>query len=213
MRRKNESLQNELDQLRSLLDGIRNRSEVESMEIFRRVRAAVDPMDVVELLRGSDLLLQNSAPERSSGSETPASGLGNLELSALEHSSIKVRAKPWTRVAGDGLVSELISSFFAYDNGFYLSFIDQECFLDDMQASDVENADFCSSLLVNAICALRCVSHSIVVHTCACPYTDAVDSQLPSALECTARSKASIYANDSWMKPGSYWTPTTADDL
>jgi hypothetical protein len=158
MRRKNESLQNELDQLRSLLDYIRNRSEVESMEIYRRVRAAVDPMDVVELLRGSDLLLRNNATDRTSGSETPASGLGNLELSALEHSSIRVRSKPWTRVAGDGLVSELISSFFAYDNGFYLSFIDQECFLDDMQAGDTANSDFCSPLLVNAICALRCVS-------------------------------------------------------
>jgi len=156
MRRKNESLQNELDQLRLLLDLIRNRSEVESMEIYRRVRAAVDPMDVVELLRGSDLLLQQSAPDRSGGSETPASGLSNLDLSALEHSAIKVRARPWTRVAGDGLVSELMASFFAYDNGFYLSFIDQECFLDDMQAGDVGNAEFCSSLLVNAMCALRC---------------------------------------------------------
>ena len=164
MRRKNESLQSELDQLRSLLDYIRNRSEVESMEIYRRVRAAADPMDVVELLRGSDLLLRNSGTtDRAGGSETPASGLGNLELSALEHSSIKVRATPWTRVAGDGLVSELISSFFAYDNGFYLSFIDQECFLDDMQAGDTANSDFCSPLLVNAICALRCVGHSIVV--------------------------------------------------
>lgn len=134
------------------------------MEIYRRVRAAVDPMDVVELLRGSDLLLQPSGPERSGGSETPASGLSNLDLSALEHSSIKVRAKPWTRVAGDGLVSELISSFFAYDNGFYLSFIDQECFLGDMQAGNVGNAEFCSSLLVNAICALRCVSSSVPLH-------------------------------------------------
>jgi len=158
MRRKNESLQSELDQLRTLLDYIRNRSEVESMEIYRRVRTAADPMDVVELLRGSDLLLRNSGTDRdrTGGSETPASGLGNLELSAFEHSSIKVRAKPWTQVAGDGLVSELISSFFAYDNGFYLSFIDQECFLDDMQAGDTANSDFCSPLLVNAICALRC---------------------------------------------------------
>jgi hypothetical protein len=167
MRRKNESLQSELDQLRTLLDYIRNRSEVESMEIYRRVRTAADPMDVVELLRGSDLLLRNSGTDRdrTGGSETPASGLGNLELSAFEHSSIKVRAKPWTQVAGDGLVSELISSFFAYDNGFYLSFIDQECFLDDMQAGDTANSDFCSPLLVNAICALRCVSHPVVIRT------------------------------------------------
>lgn len=160
MRRKNESLQNELDQLRSLLEYIRTRSEVESMEIYRRVRLAVDPLDVVELLRGGDLLLQQRAPEQSGEGEAPAAGLENLELSALEHSSIKVHARPWTRIAGDGLVSELISSFFAYDNGFYLSFVDQESFLDNMLSGDIANSEFCSPLLVNAICALRCVSHS-----------------------------------------------------
>lgn len=138
------------------------------MEIYRRVRVAVDPMDVVELLKGGDLLLQHSVPDRSGENDSPATGLENLELSALEQSSIKVRARPWTRVAGDGLVSELISSFFAYDNGFYLSFVDQESFLEDMQAGKVDNADFCSSLLVNAICALRCVSYPsmIVLLTC-----------------------------------------------
>ncbi|KAM0716502.1 hypothetical protein Q7P37_007947 [Cladosporium fusiforme] len=156
IRRKNETLQSENDQLRSLLDYIRTRSEVESMEIYRRVRAAVDPLDVVELLRGGDLLLQNSVPETSGESETPASGLGNLDINAMENSAIKVRARPWTKVAGDGLVSELISSFFAYDNGFYLSFVDQESFLEDMQTGDTETSEFCSPLLVHAICALRC---------------------------------------------------------
>jgi hypothetical protein len=158
MRRKNESLQNEIDQLRSRLEYIRTRSEVESMEIYRRVRIAVDPLDVVELLRGGDLLLQHSVPEQSGESQAQIPGLESLELSVLEQSAIKVRARPWTRIAGDGLVSELISSFFSYDNGFYLSFVDQESFLDDMQAGDVASAEFCSPVLVNAICALRCVS-------------------------------------------------------
>ena len=133
------------------------------MEIYRRVRVANDPMDVIELLRGGDLLLQHRVAEQSGEGETPTAGLENLEMSALEQSSIKVRARPWTRVAGDGLVSELISSFFAYDNGFYLSFVDQESFLDDMLLGDVDNAEFCSPLLVNAICALRCVSCTCVV--------------------------------------------------
>ena len=133
------------------------------MEIYRRVRAAVDPMDVVRLLRDGNLLLQYSGPERSGGSKITASGLKSLELSSLEHSSIKVHAQPWTGVAGDGVISELISSFFAYDNGFYLSFVDQECFLEDMQAGNPDHAEFCSSLLVNAICALRCVSCSVLV--------------------------------------------------
>lgn len=160
MRRKNETLQSENDRLRQLLMYIRTRSEVESMEIYRRVRVAVDPLDVIELLKSGDLLLQHSATDASGGSETPASGLGNLDISALDNSAIKVRARPWTKVAGDGLVSELISSFFAYDNGFYLSFVDQESFLDDMMTGDAENSEFCSPLLVHAICALRCVSNT-----------------------------------------------------
>jgi hypothetical protein len=61
-------------------------------------------------------------------------------------------------VAGDELVSELLFSFFACDNWFYLSFIDRESFLRDMQAGDVGKAGFCSPLLINTVCALRCVS-------------------------------------------------------
>jgi hypothetical protein len=131
--------------------------------VLSRIRVAVHPFDVGGILRGKDILLRHSGSERSDYSKAPAPELVNIELSALEYSSIKVWASPWTRVAGDGLVSNLVSSFFAYDNGFYLSFVDQECFLDDMKAGAVENAGFCSPLLVNAICALRCVSSSIFV--------------------------------------------------
>lgn len=179
------------------------------MEIYRRVRVAVDPLDVVELLKGGDLLLQHSVPERPGESDSPAIGLESLELSALEQSSIKVHARPWTRIAGDGLVSELISSFFAYDNGFYLSFVDQESFLEDMQAGDVAKADFCSSLLVNAICALRCVSQSMIV---ADLHINIDSRQLQSERDFSARSRASIYASASSMRRDVFWTATTADD-
>jgi hypothetical protein len=92
-----------------------------------------------------------------SRSDELSSALGDLDFSALGTSNLKVHAHPWTVIAGDGLVSELLSSFFAYDNCFYLPFVDQECFLHDMQAGNIVKADFCSPLLVNAICALRCV--------------------------------------------------------
>lgn len=198
MRRKNDSLQNENDQLRSLLEYIRSKSEVESMEIYRRVRVAADPLDVVELLRGSDLLLQHSVSESTGGgSETPASGLGSLDLSAMDNSTIKVRARPWTKLAGDGLVSELISSFFAYDNGFYLSFIDQECFLEDMQTGNIEAAEFCSPLLVNAICALRCVSISSTRGTDHEASADDITSRLLRGRDYSARCKVLILASDS----------------
>jgi hypothetical protein len=82
----------------------------------------------------------------------------DLESIATTESTLKVQAQPWTSVADSALVSELLSSFFVYDNCFYLSFVDQESFLHDLQTGDTESADFCSPLLVNAICALRCVS-------------------------------------------------------
>ena len=163
------------------------------MEIYRRVRIANDPLDVIELLRGGDLLLQQRAPEQPGEGDTPTDGLESLEMSALEQSSIKVHARPWTRVAGDGLVSELISSFFAYDNGFYLSFVDQESFLDDMLSSDVANAEFCSPILVNAICALRCVSRSNVLWLQ--QPIDAVSRRPLSEHDCSGQSKDLICAN------------------
>lgn len=84
--------------------------------------------------------------------------LESLDLDALNASNLKLQAQPWTTVAGDGLVSELLSSFFACDNWFSLPFVDEGSFLNDMQAGDIGKAGFCSPLLVNALCALRCVS-------------------------------------------------------
>jgi hypothetical protein len=180
------------------------------MEIYRQVRVAVDPLDVVELLRGGDLLLQHSGPEQSGEGETPAAGLESLEQSALEQSSIKVSARPWTRIAGDGLVSELISSFFAYDNGFYLSFVDQESFLEDMQAGDVANSDFCSSVLVNAICALRCVScPNLLLYS---PIND-FTSLLRSERGYSDRYRAMICANAFSMRQDACWMPIMDDVL
>jgi hypothetical protein len=80
----------------------------------------------------------------------------NIEYSKARNQ--RVPARPWTVLAGDGLVSELVSAFFTYDHCSGIPFVDQECFLADMRAEDITQARFCSPFLVNAICALRCVS-------------------------------------------------------
>lgn len=87
--------------------------------------------------------------------------LSDLELNALASSAIKVPARPWTLLAGNGLVSELISAFFTYDHVSRIHFVDQKCSLDDMQAESIAKAIFCSPLLVNAMRALRCVSINV----------------------------------------------------
>jgi hypothetical protein len=68
---------------------------------------------------------------------------------------MKLRARPWTAVADDGIVSALISSFFAWDGYYFLPFVDQECFIRDMNTGDIKRSKFCSPFLVNAVCTIQ----------------------------------------------------------
>ena len=162
LRRKNETLQSEINRLRELLGRVDHEPEAEFRD---RLRQRLDPSKLLK--PAIEIETEETSAQRvlplNKNNELP-SALENLDSSALSISKLKVHARPWTALAGDGLVSELISSFFAYDSCFYLTFIDQECFLHDMQAGDIQKAEFCSPLLVNTICALRCVGitqHSI----------------------------------------------------
>lgn len=157
MRRKYEALHGDYEQLRKLVEDLHSRPSVEAAELFRRLRYENNPLDVARSLNENKPELHQSLTK--AGVETPAQGIGLLDLDAWNASSIKVRAKPWTLMAGDGIVSELISAFFAYDNVFYCPFVDRDCFLEDMKSEDSDQAMFCSPLLVNAICALRSVSN------------------------------------------------------
>jgi hypothetical protein len=156
LRRKNDALQLELGQLKQLFDYICNCPDAEAKEVFQQLRMADDPQDLVRLPRGQSFSLgQNCQSVR------PVSIVEKLGISALTNSTIEVSARPWTSLASDGLVSELISAFFAYDHCSRIPFVDRECFLADMLSGDVGQARFCSPFLVNAICALRCVSSNM----------------------------------------------------
>lgn len=157
LRRQNGTLQGQIRQLRERLNRFIPAPEAEALSMSQDSRGSAGPLDSTLGYDTSHASQQNNAP---AGNDTLFSSLENLDSSALSLSRFKLRAQPWTTLAGDGLVSELVSSFFACDNCFYLPFIDEECFVHDMQAGDIENADFCSPLLVNSICALRCVSFS-----------------------------------------------------
>lgn len=54
-------------------------------------------------------------------------------------------------------MSQLIADFFASDRLHFYPPIDRESFLEDMGKADVTGGKYCSPLLVNAICAHRCV--------------------------------------------------------
>lgn len=180
LKAKHDALSSEVDQLRELILAIRTRPEIEAQEIFRRLRVTSDPLDVVRALRDRDLLLQHSTPTPVADPPTPGR-LERLDMDALEASTIRVPARPWTYLVGDGLVSELVSSFFEFDATFRFPFVDRKCFIADMRAGDVIRAQYCSPLLVAAICALRSVSE----------VADRRDQQLLISYQCTsARAKA-----------------------
>lgn len=74
-----------------------------------------------------------------------------------------VPAHPWTKLTtDDALVSHLVTIFLNYPN-VYWRYVEEDLFLRSMQSGDL-NAEYCSPFLVNAICALACLSseHSAV---------------------------------------------------
>jgi hypothetical protein len=158
MRRKSDALQREVDQLKELFGHIRTCPEAEAKQVYRQLRTADGLQDLLHLSGGSSLSLKQK--HRILGSEKPAC---ERDLDVLTSSAIMVPARPWTVLASDSLVSELVSAFFTYDHCSGIFFVDQECFLADMRAEDITHARFCSPFLVNAICALRCVSVDVQI--------------------------------------------------
>ncbi|GAW13360.1 hypothetical protein ANO14919_027440 [Xylariales sp. No.14919] len=138
-------------ELRQLFHDLSKRPEPEAYNIFQRLRLVDDPIALAHSIRQAELLLPVGVPEDSDKFTT----LRKLELDALEKSPIKIPARPWTTIAGDGIVSELISAWFKWDHSFLYPFIDRECFIREIRAAEPRGAKYCSPFLVNAICALR----------------------------------------------------------
>jgi hypothetical protein len=153
LRRKNHALQNEIGYLTNFFNHIRDCPEAEAKEMFWKIRKS-DDRQYVDFFRTEWGLPMNQDRQ----SEKCFSMLEKLESSTPASSGMRVAARPWATPANDGLVSKLISTFFAYDHRSHILFIEQECFLAEMLVGDITRARFCSPFLVNAICALRCVS-------------------------------------------------------
>ena len=148
-------MKRDLDDLQELYKYLQTRSEVEVAEIVRRIRANSDPFAVLRLIKDGDMLLEASMAGYR-GAE--ASELQRLDADALRRSSLKVAARPWTAIAGDGVVSELVSIFFAAEQPFTNTVVEKTCFLQDMRSGMARGAKLCSPFLVNAICAYASVS-------------------------------------------------------
>jgi hypothetical protein len=73
-----------------------------------------------------------------------------------DKNAFAVPAQPWTKLTtDDALVSHLVTVFLNYSN-VYWRYVEEDLLLHSMQRG--LPSDFCSPLLVNAICALACLS-------------------------------------------------------
>ncbi|KAH7142248.1 hypothetical protein DER46DRAFT_619122 [Fusarium sp. MPI-SDFR-AT-0072] len=59
----NSELMTELEQLRELYSMIHSRSTEEAQEIFNRIRTNSDPIEIFQMVKASELLLQGTLPE------------------------------------------------------------------------------------------------------------------------------------------------------
>ncbi|KAK2060727.1 hypothetical protein LY76DRAFT_568364 [Colletotrichum caudatum] len=151
LKRKANVLETENAQYRDLFRMVCTKSEDEAKEIFRRIRVSADPIRVLESIRQAEILL----PAPALDDRTRDARLARVDERALQTSLIRVPAKPWTAVADDGLVSELVTEFFTWENASCFPAIEQSLFVDDMRAANIKKAKWCSPILVNAICAVR----------------------------------------------------------
>lgn len=147
-------MKNDLNEMQELVDYMRIKPLPDVAEVIRRIRAGEDPCRVLRLVRDGDLLLQASALGRQELEFDKDDAIKKLDEAAMQKSHIKVAAKPWTAVGGDGLVSELVTIFFDTEQPFSTVYVDRFCFLEDMKTGKPEKARFCSPALVNSICAL-----------------------------------------------------------
>lgn len=107
-----------------------------------------------------------SAVEGLSVSDAPSTTVGPLRdfgedkllgERRLITNTFSVPAEPWTKLTtDDAFVSHLVTGFLNYPN-VYWRYVEEDLFLNSMQSGNV-NAEFCSPFLVNAICALACLS-------------------------------------------------------
>ncbi|KAI1170404.1 putative C6 transcription factor [Nemania sp. FL0916] len=145
-------LRNEVYDLRGLFHHLTHGTHTETDELLRRLRHVEDPIGLARSIRQAELLLPN--PGVTYGVDENAT-MEQIESSALEGSPIKVPGRPWTSVAGDGIVSELVSSWFRWEHPFLYPFIDRDAFIHEMRQADPDTAKHCSPFLVNVICSMR----------------------------------------------------------
>jgi hypothetical protein len=108
----------------------------------------IDPTKSLSLDDLDDLSTDISATAGPSRIEPHHKALSLQELCC--DSPFQVHSQGWTAVADDKVVSHLISIYFTWYQPF-MHILDEDAFLQDLSSG---TSNFCSSLLINAICAV-----------------------------------------------------------
>ena len=157
LRRKNESLTQDVRQLRHLVDRLCSLPSAEAHMLLNELRESqtgkrLEPIIFPKLDHtansshlnaiASQLKLAAHDTER-----TPRSSLRPL---------YRLRARPWTDVIeNDLLISHLLSMYITWD-AYFISMLEPDNFLQDMARGSL-NCKYCSPFLVNAMLSLACV--------------------------------------------------------
>jgi hypothetical protein len=157
-------LERENQELRELLTYIQSQQRTEALDLFNKLRTTANPLSILASLK------QTSPPLGRPVSAAREAVL-RLDAEALAASVDRVPARPWTSVAGDGLVSHLLSASFRADDPCLSSFVDRELFVRDMRQPGQGDCQFCSPFLVNALCAFRSVRFIPLHANCLVPVT------------------------------------------
>ena len=138
-----------------LCDLIRSNTPLLDLAAYVKNVINADP----ELLQLSQQIMRSSDGPSQSPAAIGGAAEERIRLQSLQL-PISLAAYPWTNLASDEVVSHLVSLYFTWEQPC-VQFIDKNAFLADMKAADVSRSDgFCSPLLVSALLAQACVSHS-----------------------------------------------------
>ncbi|KAI4215063.1 MAG: hypothetical protein LQ351_002377 [Letrouitia transgressa] len=131
LKREFSSVQGDMDRLLALLHYIHAAPEAEAWNLLWQIRSSHDPFSALRTAQDGDLAMQQYL--NSSWTERDNDGyLRILDATAMRQSPIKVPARPWTNIAGDGIISHLVSIFFVQEQQFLMPYVDKKIFLADM---------------------------------------------------------------------------------
>lgn len=149
-------LRREVHQLKRLYGYICASDEGEAFSVFERIRASgnTSSIDALRSVNQDEFL---PTPEFTESPKSPEMS-DDPCVDTVNNLLIKLQAMPWSVVAGDEAVSELVSQYFAFDYLYVFPPILRHTFIEEMKLGDIEAATCCAPLLVNAICAQQCVS-------------------------------------------------------